>query len=226
MVKLFVGFAGTRSVEKEAQRMKIRTFSVDNNPKLPGMDWYGDLELFEPEMCPFPPDVVWFSPPCTTYSMAGISSHRKDGVEPISDFAVKSDRLVQHSIKLIKHWEAQAIKEGRKFRWWLENPRACLRNMPFMQALGDPITVWYCRYGDKAAKPTDIWTNNVGTLFDVDGWQPRPICWNGNKGCHHERAPRGSKTGTQGKTNAKERGRIPPALVREILYSCIEVVPR
>jgi hypothetical protein len=38
----------------------------------------------------------------------------------------------------------------------------------------------------------------------------------------HESAPRGSKLGTQGLKNAKERGAIPPKLIEEILdYSCI-----
>ena len=59
-------------------------------------------------------------------------------------------------------------------------------------------------------KPTDIWTND----FD---WIPRPMCKNGDK-CH-ESAPRGSKTGTQGLKNAKDRGIIPPALFEEILTS-------
>ena len=95
-----------------------------------------------------------------------------------------------------------------------------LRTMPFMQGL-DRATVWYCRYGDRAAKPTDIWTNNLQNLFNRDGWRPRPLCWNGNRNCHHERAPRGSSTGTQGKRNAHERGRIPPELCLEVLLAAV-----
>lgn len=56
-------------------------------------------------------------------------------------------------------------------------------------------------------KPTDIWTNN-------HSWNPRPICKNGDK-CHIS-APRGSKTGTQGLKNAKDRGVIPEQLFLEI----------
>ena len=35
--------------------------------------------------------------------------------------------------------------------------------------------------------------------------------------CHHESAPRGSKTGTQGKKGSYERSKIPSELCREIL---------
>jgi hypothetical protein len=56
-------------------------------------------------------------------------------------------------------------------------------------------------------KSTDWWTNS-------QDWKPRPMCKNGAP-CH-ERAPRGSKTGTQGLKNAIERSRIPADLCNEI----------
>ena len=70
-------------------------------------------------------------------------------------------------------------------------------------------TVTYCQYGDNRMKPTDIWTNIE--------WTPRPVCKNGDK-CH-ESAPRGSRTGTQGLKNAKDRSVVPKELCREILKS-------
>lgn len=73
-------------------------------------------------------------------------------------------------------------------------------------------TVWYCQYGDDRAKPTDIWTNSKT-------WKPRPVCHNGNKQCHHERAPRGSKKGTQGRGNSYDRSKIPEQLCNEIIES-------
>ena len=68
----------------------------------------------------------------------------------------------------------------------------------------------YCQYGDKRAKPTDIWTN-------IEQWIPRPVCHNGNKNCHHESAPRGSKTGTQGLKGSYDRSKVPEQLCLEIL---------
>jgi len=88
--------------------------------------------------------------------------------------------------------------------FFIENPRA--RARWFLPAEYRK-TAWYCQYGDKRAKPTDIWTNL--------NWTPK-TCKNGNKDCHHEPAPRGSKTGTQGLKGNKERSVIPPELFREI----------
>jgi hypothetical protein len=65
-------------------------------------------------------------------------------------------------------------------------------------------TVWYCRYGDKRAKPTHIWTNVR--------FSPK-VCKNNNPNCEHERAPRGSKTGTQGLKTYKERSTVPKQLI-------------
>lgn len=53
------------------------------------------------------PDVIWASPPCTSYSIAAISHHRKKNpitwnLDPVSDFAKLSDNLVQHTIELIR----------------------------------------------------------------------------------------------------------------------------
>ncbi|MBA9027540.1 hypothetical protein HNP81_002830 [Peribacillus huizhouensis] len=74
-------------------------------------------------------------------------------------------------------------------------------------------TVTYCQYGDDRMKPTDLWTNHPAPAF-------RPMCKNGAP-CH-EAAPRGSKTGTQGRKNAMERSRIPDELCRHIVEICEE----
>ena len=126
---------------------------------------------------------------------------------PKTEFAKKSDRLVYNTLKLIR--ELDCI-------YYIENPRGYMRKMNFMRGI-PKTTVWYCKYGDKRAKPTDIWSNNINNLFNLDGWQPREQCFNSNRNCHHEEAPRGSKTGTQGLKNNYERSKIPEELCREII---------
>jgi len=91
----------------------------------------------------------------------------------------------------------------------IENPRGKLRKLNIL----DPKTmktVWYCQYGDIRAKPTDIWTN-------IYKWTPRPPCFNGNPDCHHQSAPRGSQTGTQGLKNSYEKSRVPEQLCEDIV---------
>lgn len=87
-----------------------------------------------------------------------------------------------------------------------------MRKMDCMQDL--PChTVTYCQYGDTRMKPTDIWTNHPNPQF-------KPICKNGDS-CHVS-APRGSRTGTQGLKDARERSVIPPLLCKHIVHICEE----
>ena len=51
--------------------------------------------------------------------------------------------------------------------WFIENPRAVLRKMPFMPNGDSRHEVWYCQYGDTRAKPTDIWTNLEGFTYSA-----------------------------------------------------------
>ena len=203
--KLLELFAGSRSVGNEAEAMGMEVFSVDwqKYDKINLAKDIGELTLND---VPFVPNIVWASPDCTTYTIAAISSHR-NGIEPKSDYAKKCDQVNLHFIGLIKEW----LKINPDMVFFIENPRGMLRKMPFMQEF-KRHTIWYCQYGDDRAKPTDIWTNSKN-------WKPRPVCHNGNENCHHTPAPRGSKTGTQGRKGSYERSKIPQELCREIIES-------
>ena len=149
------------------------------------------------------PDFVWASPPCTAFSVASMGYHWTGGNRayiPKTEFATYSQKLVAHTIQLIKNLSPT---KG----WVMENPRGVLRKLPVVENL-PRRTITYCQYGDTRMKPTDLW----GV---VPGWTPKPMCKNGDN-CH-EAAPRGSRTGTQGLKGAKERSRIPYELGREIL---------
>jgi len=205
MVKVLELFAGSRSIGKEAERLGMRVFSVDWE-KYENINLAIDIEDLKKEDIPFIPDFFWASPDCTTYTIAAISHHR-NGTEPKSDYAKKCDAVNINFIILIKEY----LRLNPDMVFFIENPRGMMRKMPFMQEF-TRHTVWYCQYGDNRAKPTDIWTNSKT-------WIPRSICKNGNPNCTHERAPRGSKTGTQGKKGSYIRSKIPEQLCREILMS-------
>ena len=206
-MKVLELFAGSRSIGKVADELGYEVFSVDIN-NFEGIDLVKDIEFLTKEDIPFIPDVIWASPPCTTYSIAAISHHRDMG-KPKTEFAAKSDRLILNTLKLIKEYNC---------KYFIENPRGYLRKMDFMKGI-PKTTVWYCTYGDMRAKPTDIWSNHIYSLFNINGWKPRPICFNGNTNCHHQPAPRGSRTGTQGLKNNYERSIVPYELCKEILLS-------
>ena len=151
-----------------------------------------------------PYDFVWASPPCTAFSVASISTHWTGGRQayiPKTRFAYESIKLVWHTLLLIN-----LVTEPDNGHYVMENPRGVLRKLAPVQAL-DRSTVWYCQYGDKRAKPTDLWHNLPTT------WQAL-TCKNGNP--DHEAAPRGAKTGTQGLAK-HERSMVPYQLGQSIL---------
>jgi len=211
-------FAGSRSFGKEADKLGMNVFSVDWQ-EFNGIDLsidIGDLKLSD---VPFVPDVIWASPDCTTYSIAAISTHRnKEDRSGKTEYAKKCDIVNQHWLNLIEQW----LEINPTLVYFIENPRGGLRKMPWMQKY-TRHTVWYCQYGDNRAKPTDIWTNSTK-------WIPKPMCRNFKrcktsgdiiKHCHHESAPRGSKTGTQGIKGSYERSKIPSQLCIEVLKSTL-----
>jgi site-specific DNA-cytosine methylase len=213
MINVLELFAGSRSIGKVCQDQGWNVFSVDWK-KYENINLAIDIEYLTIQHIPFIPDYIHLSPDCTTYSIAALSTHR-NGIEPKSDYAKKCDRVNKIAIDLVHHY----LKINSKLIYTIENPRGMLRKMPFMKGLPRK-TVWYCRYGDKRAKPTDIWSNNIKTLFNLDGWDPKPVCFNNNKNCHHDKCPRGTtNSGTQGLSNSYNKSTIPKNLCLEIIES-------
>jgi hypothetical protein len=199
-------FAGSRSVGKQAEKLGMNVFSSDLI-EFEGINYPVSILDFDVNKVPFQPDIIWASPPCTSFSVASIGHHwtgGKGAYIPKTDGARLGFELVKKTIEIINHFQPTY--------WFMENPRGVLRKLPVVQGL-KKNTVTYCQYGDERMKPTDIWTNS-------DVWIPRPMCKNGDP-CHVA-APRGSRTGTQGRSNAYERSKIPDELCNEILTSCIK----
>lgn len=211
-MRLVEFFAGSRSVGRAAESLGFEVFSIDWQP-FEGINYVGDIGEMKITDVPFIPDVVWASPDCTTYSIAAISHHR-NRTEPVSDYAKKCDNVNFHFISMINEW----LVLNPDLKFFIENPRGMMRKMPFVKGM-DRGMVTYCSYGFCNMKPTDIFTNHLWSMYNQNGWKPRPMCWNGNTKCHHEAAPRGSKTGTQGKLGSYERSKIPHELCIEILTS-------
>lgn len=215
-MKVLELFAGTRSIGKVFEQRGHDVFSVEWDRDFENIDLYADIGNVTAEeiLAKFGrPDVIWASPDCTTYSIAAISTHRRKNPEtgnldPVTEYAKFCDAVNRHVIDL--------IYELKPAVYFIENPRGGLRKMDFMKDL-PRYTVTYCQYGDKRMKPTDIWTNHTAPKF-------KPMCKNGDP-CH-ERAPRGSKTGTQGLKGSRERSVIPAQLCEHIADICEELEAR
>ena len=105
--KILELFAGSRSIGKAAEALGLQVFSSDLK-SFEGINYAVDVLEFDTKEVPFVPDVIWASPPCTTYSIAAISHHR-NGTEPKSDFAKKSDKMLEKIKELIEY--SQRLKK-------------------------------------------------------------------------------------------------------------------
>ncbi len=200
-MKVLELFAGSRSFSKVAEEMGMETFTSDFN-SFDKIDYVVDILNFNINLIPFKPDIIWASPPCTTFSIASCSTHWTKDKKPKTEKCIKGIKIIKKTLDIINILKPKY--------WFIENPRGLLRKMEFMQNIGIRNTVTYCQYGDNRMKPTDIWTNNKN-------WKPKQMCKNGMP-CH-ESAPRGSRTGTQGLKGNYERSIVPYELCKEILES-------
>jgi len=215
-MKVLELFAGSRSIGKICDDLGYNVFSSDVNPFY-NIDYVIDINKFDVSVVPFIPDFIWASPPCTYFSVASIGKHWNKNNTPKSDNALKGVEYVKSTLKIINYFKLL----NPNLNWFIENPRGKLRKLNIVKGL-PRTTVWYCKYGDTRAKPTDIWSNNIyNPMFNTNGWKPKEKCFNGNKYCHHELAPRGSRTGTQGLKGNYERSKIPQQLCEDIIKSNI-----
>lgn len=207
-MKILELFSGTESFSKVAQERGHKAFTIDMdrlfNPNLCIDILDFDISMIPGEFKKL--DVIWASPPCTTFSVASIHHYWENG-KPKNEKTLHGIKLVKKAIEIIKQLKP-------KF-FIIENPRGMLRKQDFMQELKRD-TVTYCQYGYAIQKPTDLW-NNLNHTF-------RPMCKPGSP-CH-EKASRGVRNGVQGINNSfsnlGSRGKIKRAIVPKEL--CLEII--
>lgn len=149
---------------------------------------------FEPSQLPWKPDVVLASPPCTAFTVMQIGRNWTHDHQPKNDRARAGLVLLERTLWIIAQLNPEIFI--------IENPVGKMRRMPQLRNF-ERRNVTYCQYGERRMKPTDLW----------GGFPPgltlKTPCKNGMP-CH-DRAPRGSTSGTQGMDSA-ESAKIPKAL--------------
>lgn len=163
------------------------------------------------------PDVILGGPMCMAFTMAGSGSKangskrwRYDGPFKFFGPRLPTDTTARQGCALVVAM-LHIIDVLRPRYWWMENPMGGLMTMGFVPK--ERVIITYCAYGDTRMKPTVLWGQWPAS------WKPRPRCK--NRAPCHVAAPRGAKTGTQGLKGSRERGRMPPALSREIAAAVV-----
>lgn len=227
-MKVLELFAGSGSISKAFEARGHQVYRVDWDKTFDGIDLYADIsKLTAQEILEKfgRPDVIWASPDCSTFSVMAISKHRRKNketgeLEPVTDYARFCDACDRHVLDLIRELQP-------KF-YFIENPRAGMRKMSWMQKL-PRYTVTYCQYGERRMKPTDIWTNHPDPKF-------KPPCKKGAP-CHdpspryvnykklREQGLAGQVGGTQySLKKSKDRAVIPVQLCEHIVDICEEAL--
>lgn len=179
-LKVLELFCGTKSISKAFEKAGHETFTIDNDPQHNPSLCINILD-FEIKMLPKEwrkPDIIWASPPCTTFSVASIYRYWENRL-PKSYKTYIGMAIAKKTVEL--------IKELNPKYYFIENPVGMMRKQHFMDNLPRK-TLTYCKYGKRYRKATDIWTN-------ASHWIPKKTCKPGDL-CHEE-ARRGMNRGVQ-----------------------------
>lgn len=200
-------FCGTHSVGREFENFGFEVVSLDYDEQFEATITADILTLPDDHFNGQGFNAFWASFPCNAFSVAVIGRNWNHDHTPKTPAARLGLAILEKTNAILR----SLLAENPDLLFWMENPRGKARRMPAL-AEYTRHTVTYCQYekhkpaDERRMKPTDIWTNT--------DWRPRPVCSPGAD-CH-EKAPRGSRTGTQGIKGARDRSVIPSELCLEI----------
>ena len=151
-------FKGTGSVGK--------IFSKSGDWKITSVD---NVKKFEPTICVSvldldykslePPDFLWASPPCNSFSNLAYPVFVRDAktMKPLKHQAVTGDALLAKTIEIINYY----LEKKPDMKWVMENPHGTMWKSPLMEKLLPYTTAQthYILYGDKKLKKTDFFNN-------------------------------------------------------------------
>jgi hypothetical protein len=190
-------FCGTKSLKPVVEKLGYDYIGLDiesiHNPNI-------CIDFLEWDYKSIVPDIVWASPDCSCYSMASGNRHFNADHTPKTE-KCKIHLKILDKLKLVINYY---LENNPNLVYFVENPTA---RMGWFMHDYPRYDVSYCKYGCDRMKPTTIWTNKQNFI-------PKKCKRNGN--CHHIKAPRGSKTGTQG-IPKHERYKVPILLLEELL---------
>jgi len=201
-MKVLELFAGSCSFSNVANTYGFETLTTDIK-QFGNIDIVENLFNLDYKNLNYKPDIIWASPDCSVYSMASGSKSFNKNKEPVSDKAKLHLKILDRLKECLKYHQ----ERNPNLIYFVENPTA--RMVWFMEEF-PRYDVSYCKYGYDRMKPTTIWTNKLN-------FNPKKCKKKDN--CNHIKAPRGSRTGTQGIPKF-QRYKVPENLIKELFSSC------
>jgi len=194
-------FSGSAVLSKRMSELGWDTLTIDSDPKM-GADWVTDVMDIDPqEIADLAPTVIWAGLDCSCFSVMTISKYWFDDGTP---------REENYGMDLLRK-TVEILEAAQPQFGIIENPRGMMRKQEEVEDM-NRYEICYCRYGDDAMKPTDLFGMLPPTFY------PR-MCFNGNNDCHHGKAPRASPSQIQRRANSFSRAVYPAGLVEEISKS-------
>lgn len=152
-------FSGSQSVNKVINKLDWTYYSVDiDNTYKPNLCI--DILKWDYKKSGLKPDIIWASPPCTTWSIATNRHRVLPDLKPKTEEAKEAELIIKKMLEIINYFKP-------KF-WLIENPRGRLKHYGPMKKLKYRTTVYYINYGHHCQKPTDIWSSH-------ELWTEKPL---------------------------------------------------
>lgn len=200
-MKLLELFKGTGSINKVAKRYNYNVVSLDFEEKykpdilIDILKW--DYKKYSQDN-KYIPDYIWASPPCQSFSPMVYKLHERnpDTAEPYSERAKLGTKILYKTLEIINYFKGK----NPQLLYCIENPHGMMNKDPRMKKLPYMFTTLYCYYGDKRQKRTDFWSN-----YPLNLKNDKPVCH--------------GSVQVQGLSDMNFKYRIPPRLVKQIIYT-------
>ena len=141
-MKVLELFAGSRSFSKVAEELGHKTYTTDFSD-FASIDLVKDIldvNATDIEKEFGIPDILWSSPPCTTFSVASIGHHWNKDYTPKTAKCRNNIDVVKKSNSIIRYF----LHRNPNLLYYIENPRGMLRKLDFMNWATYRRTIWYC----------------------------------------------------------------------------------
>lgn len=195
-MRLLELFSGNKSIskvfDKEFDDLEVVSLDIEQklNPDIciDILKW--DYKVYAPNYF----NVIWASPDCRSWSVAGYGRHRQlPDLKPKTETALIGELLIYKTLEIIDYFKPEI--------WFIENPRGLLRHFAPMKNLEYCHLVYYGNYDYPMEKATNIWSN-------IDLWKEK------KPNRQYDYDEHGKNKYFQ--TNKKSRSLIPALLVKKI----------